>query len=304
MNDKGSVTALVTAFSRAYHSTHSTDRIFDDSLAVKMFSDDTLLFFEKSVAESLKFLDPELAAACSDQKEALEAVMRVQNASVTLSRSRYTEDRLDEAVAAGVTQYVILGAGMDTFAFRKPELLSKLEVFEVDHPATQAAKLQRITELGWRVPPQLHFVAHDFARESMETALKRSSHDPCKLSFFSWLGVICYLQRGVVFDMLRSFTDISAPGSIIVFDYFDTDAFIPEKAGKRVRMMQEIVKMAGEPMKTGFDPSSLSDEMASVGLKLIEDLSPGEIEERYFKNRNDGYHAYEHVHFAKVEVKL
>lgn len=303
MNDKGSVTALITAFSRAYHSVNASEKIFDDSLALKMFSDDALLFFEKNVAESLKFLDPELAAACSSQKEALEAVMRIQNAAVTLSRSRYTEDCLDEAVAEGIEQYVILGAGMDTFAFRKPELLDRLEVFEVDHPVTQSAKLQRINELGWKVPSGLHFVPHDFAEERMKTVLERSGHDPLKLSFFSWLGVICYLERDVVFDMLCTFSDISAPGSIIVFDYFDSDAFIPEKAGNRVRMMQEIVKIAGEPMKTGFDPSTLSDEMASVGLELIEDLSPSEIEERYFKNRKDGYHAYEHVHLARVAVK-
>lgn len=303
MNEKGSVTALVTAFSRAYHSSHARVKIFDDPLAVKMFSDEALSFFEKNTAESLKFLDPELAAACPGREEALEAVMRVQNAPVTLSRSRYTEDCLEEGLAAGVKQYVILGAGMDTFAFRKPELLSRLEVFEVDHPSTQAGKLQRIAELGWETPPELHFVPHDFAGESLKTALERSAYDPHKRSFFSWLGVTVYLDRATVFDVLRAFTGISAPGSTIVFDYFETDAFNPEKAGKRVRMMQEIVKRAGEPMKAGFDPSVLSEELAQVGLRLIEDLGPNEIEERYFKNREDGYHAYEHVHFARAAVK-
>ena len=303
MNEKGSVTALVTAFSRAYHSSHAAVKIFDDPLAVKMFSDEALSFFEKSTAESLKFLDPELAAACPGREEALEAVMRVQNAPVTLSRSRYTEDCLEEGLAAGVKQYVILGAGMDTFAFRKPELLSRLGVFEVDHPSTQAGKLQRIAELGWKVPPALHFVPHDFNAESLKTALDRSDYDPRGRSFFSWLGVTVYLDRATVFDVLRAFTGISAPGSTIVFDYFDTDAFIPEKAGKRVRMMQEIVKRAGEPMKAGFDPSGLREELEQVGLRLIEDLGPNDIEERYFKNRDDGYHAYEHVHFARAAVK-
>lgn len=302
MNDKGSVTALVTAFSRAYHSQHAAGKIFDDGLAAKMFSEEALAFFEKSVAESLKFFDPELAAACATPAEALETVMRIQNAPVTLSRSRYTEECLDKAAAEGVGQYVILGAGMDTFAFRRPELLESLEVFEVDHPSTQAAKLQRIAELGWKRPPRLHFVPQDFAAENLKTALGRSDYDPERRSFFSWLGVIMYLDRNVVFDMLRTFTDISAPGSIVVFDYFDLDAFNPEKAGQRVRKMQEIVGTAGEPMLTGFDPAALKEELASVGLKLLEDLGPEEIEERYFKGRSDDYHAYEHVHFVRAEV--
>lgn len=303
MNDKGSVTALVTAFSRVYHSQHAADKIFDDWLAAKMFSEEALGFFEKSVADTLKFFDPELAAACTTQAEALETVMRIQNAPVTLSRSRYAEECLDGAVTEGVKQYVILGAGMDTFAFRRPEMLESLEVFEVDHPSTQAVKLQRIGELGWKLPPRLHFVPQDFAAENLNTALARSDYDPAKRSFFSWLGVIMYLERSTVFDMFRTFADISAPGSMVVFDYFDLDAFDPEKAGKRVRKMQEIVRIAGEPMLTGFDPAALKEELAAAGLKLLEDLGPEEIEERYFKDRTDGYHAYAHVHLVRAEVE-
>jgi methyltransferase (TIGR00027 family) len=303
MNDKGSVTALVTAFSRAYHSTYAAIKILDDFLAIKMFSEEVLPFFEKSIAESLKFLDPELATVCESRAESLEAVMRIQNAPVTLSRSRYTEDRLGEAVSSGVRQYVILGAGMDTFAFREPELMKRLDVFEVDHPATQTAKRQRITELGWEIPDSLHFVPQDFAVESLGSALERTNYEIIKPTFFSWLGVVCYLNRETVFDMLRTFADISAPGSIIVFDYFDLDAFDPDKAGKRVRKMQEMVRNAGEPMKTGFDPAKVVENMDLVGLELLEDLRPAEIEERYFKGRDDGYHAYEHVHFAMAQVK-
>ena len=108
---------------------------------------------------------------------------------MTLGRSRYTEDSLEKAVEQGVKQYVILGAGFDTFAFRCPEILEKLQVYEVDHPATQAFKRSRLAEAGWELPPQLHFVPVDFEQESLAEALTRSSYDPQAPSFFSWLGV-------------------------------------------------------------------------------------------------------------------
>ena len=107
-----------------------------------------------------------------------------------LSRARYTEDTLEKAIRQGVKQYIILGAGMDTFAFRRPDLMERLEVFEIDHPATQEFKLHRLAELGWKHPAKLHFIPIDFTKESLVTALTRSSsYDPKVKSLFSWLGV-------------------------------------------------------------------------------------------------------------------
>lgn len=297
-----SVTALITAFSRAYHATHDAPKIFDDHLAYHLFTDEEFTNMGRNLAEALKFFDPERAAACPDQATALAWVMRAQTAPITLSRSRYTEDNLETAVKQGVRQYVILGAGMDTFAFRRPELLRQLQVFEVDHPATQAFKRHRLAELGWEHPAQLHFVPVDFAKESLVAAFKRSSYDPRTFSFFSWLGVTYYLTRDVVFDTLRSIADIAPAGSTIIFDYLDTDAFVPERAAIRVQRMQEVARRAGEPMKAGFDPSTLAADLASIGLRLHENLSPSDIEGRYFQGRTDGYHAFEHVHFARVVV--
>lgn len=105
--------------------------------------------------------------------------------SLVVSRARYAIDCLEEAVRQGVKQYVILGAGMDTFAFRRPEMLEQLQVFEVDHPAKQDSKRHRLAELGWKQPAQLHFVPVDFTQENLATALTRTSYDPQKLSFFT-----------------------------------------------------------------------------------------------------------------------
>jgi methyltransferase (TIGR00027 family) len=181
-------------------------------------------------------------------------------------------------------------------------MVSQLQIFELDHPATQAFKRQRLAELGWEVPAFLHFVPVDFTKENLVTALKRTSYDPHQASFFSWLGVTYYLTRDVVFDTLRSMADIAPAGSTIIFDYLDTDAFVPERAASRVQRMLEVVRRTGEPMKTGFDPSTLAADLASIGLRLQENLSPLDIEERYFQGRADGYHAFEHVHFAQAVV--
>jgi methyltransferase (TIGR00027 family) len=297
-----SLTALLTAYARTYHAAHATPKLFNDYLADQLFTEEERAYFGESLAEALKFLDPERAAACPDRATALAWYMRLQGGPITLSRSRYTEDSLIGAVGQGVRQYVILGAGMETFAFRQPELMQRLRVFEIDHPATQAFKRQRLAELGWDLPERLHFVPLDFTRESLAEALRRSPYDPQVPSFFSWLGVTYYLTREVVFDILRAIANVAPAGSLIIFDYMAPDAFVPERAAKRMQRMQAIVRQAGEPMKAGFDPSRLAADLETLGLRLQEDLSPADIEERYFRGRSDGYHAYEHVHFAQVAV--
>jgi methyltransferase (TIGR00027 family) len=297
-----SFTALLTAYARAYHATHDDPKIFDDFLAHHLFTEEERTYFGKGLAESLKFLDPERAAACPDQATALAWYMRLQGGPVTLSRSRYTEDSLETAVRQGVRQYVILGAGLDTFAFRRPEMLKQLQVFEIDHPAMQAFKRQRLSKLGWEIPAQLHWVPVDFAKENLATALDRSAYDPQASSFFSWLGVTYYLTRDVVFATLQAIADSTPAGSTVMFDYFDTDAFVPEKAATRMQRMQAIVRGVGEPIQTGFDPSTLAADLASLGLRLHENLSPSDIEGRYFQGRMDGYHAFQHAHFARAGV--
>src|SRR5262249_55781148 len=127
----------------------------------------------------------------------------------------------------GVHQYVILGAGLDTFAFRRPNLAAKLQVYEVDHPVTQALKRERIAVPGWDIPPHLHFVPIDFTKESLSEALQCSPYDPAKLTFLSWLGVTYYLTREAIFSTLKDITTIAPTDSTLVFDYMDADSFIP-----------------------------------------------------------------------------
>lgn len=292
----------MSAYIRAYHAKHDTPAIFDDFLADHLLTEAERTNMDRNLAssEAIHFFAPERESSCPDQATALAIVMRAISTSILISRARYTEDNLEQAVKAGVQQYVILGAGLDTFAFRRPEMLKQLQVFEVDHPATQTSKRHRLTELGWEQPNQLHFVPIDFTKENLATTLKHSAYDPQKLSFFSWLGVTYYLSLDVVFDTLHSITEIASAGSTIIFDYLDTVAFDPEKAPVRVQKMQAAAQMSGEPMKAGFNPSTLAADLESLGLHLHENLSPSEIEKRFFYGRTDGYHAFKNLHFARI----
>jgi methyltransferase (TIGR00027 family) len=294
------ITALITAYSRAYHATHDTPKIFDDFLADQMFTAEEHTNFDRNLAGLIQVIDPALAAAQPDQETALARVMQIHNGPVSLSRSRYCEDCLEQALAEGVQQYVILGAGMDTFAFRRTDLSSRLQVFAVDHPVTQSLMHERIGLAGWQVPQNLHYVAVDFAKESLASVLQNSAYDARKPSFFSWLGVTYYLTHEVVFETLRAVAAITAPTSQVVFDYMDSDAFLAGKAGLRVQLMQAIASQVGEPMKAGFDPSTLASDLRQLGFQTQENLAPIEIEARYFQNRSDSYHAFEHVHFARI----
>lgn len=302
MHNKGSLTALLTAYARAYHAVHDEPKIFGDYLAYQFFTEKERSDFEHNLAESLKFFDPVRAAACPDQASALAWYMRIQGCPATISRSRYAEDCLEAALQKGVSHYVILGAGMDTFAFRRPDLAGVLEIFEIDHPLTQAFKLSRLQELGWEIPGHLHFIPADFTRETLAAVLGQSPYDPGQPGFFSWLGVTIYLTRAEVMATLRDIAGIAPAGSSIVFDYLDTDAFIHGKASKQVQLMREIVQRIGEPLKGGFDPAALAADLAGAGLLLRENLSPADIEERYFQGRTDGYHAAAHMHFAQAFV--
>ena len=290
------ITALITAYARAYHVTHDTPIIFDDFLADQFYTPEEHLSFDHNLAGLVALIDPDLAARNPTQAQALAAVMQLHNGPITLSRSRFAEDCLEAAVQAGVRQFLILGAGFDTFAFRRPDL--RLRVFEVDHPATQALKRERIRQAGWEIPASLSFIPLDFAHGSLAEALSGSAYDPAQPAFASWLGVTYYLEQNVIDGTLASIAALLAPGSRLAFDYLDLDAFDPDKAPGRIQLLQAIARQVGEPMKTGFDPQHLATHLLTLGYRLEDNLSPAEIQTLYFKDRRDRYRAFEHVYFA------
>ncbi len=213
------------------------------------------------------------------------------------ARSRYAEDRLAAARARGVRQYVLLGAGLDTFAYRDPGPAGSLRVFEVDHPATQAWKRARLAEGGVALPPHLEFVPADFERQDLEQALAASGFDRAAPAQFAWLGVTMYLTRAGFEQTLR-FVAARPAGSGLVFDY----ALAPSSLGLLRRLIYEIVaarvRAVGEPWRTSFTPAALARLLAAQGLVEIEDLDDASINARYFGGRADGLRVGTLAHLA------
>jgi methyltransferase (TIGR00027 family) len=309
--NQASFTAMSVAYMRAYHSMHDTPKIFDDFLAYNLIPNEKIAPIEKYWIEQCwtwgqQLNDTEPTVLYSEQAITLKSLKQAAQefAGIFSSRARYAEDALEKAVKQGVKQYVILGAGMDTFAFRQPEMMEKLEVFEVDHPATQEFKLHRLAELRWKHPAKLHFIPIDFTKESLVPALtSSSSYDPEVKSFFSCLGVINFLSREKAFAALCSITEVAPAGSIIVFDYLDIDAFVPEKMSPHIRELKEFLLKIDEPIISGFNPSALAEDLASLGFRLHDNLSPQDIKECCLLGYMDGYHVQEHGHFACAIVE-
>ena len=200
------------------------------------------------------------------------------------------------AVLTGTKQYVILGAGMDTFAFREPEFLSKYRVFEVDHPLTQADKLERIARAGWTVPDNLTFVPVDFTKDGLTERLIAAGFDPSVKSFFSWLGVTYYLSTEAIDTMLCALSSLCADGSTLAFDYPDENFFdAPEKRVQNTIMM---AKAGGEPMQSAFSYSALEKLPETHGFLIYELLTPDDIQRDVIDRGGADLKAFEHVNYC------
>lgn len=201
-------------------------------------------------------------------------------------RSRFAEDCLADSVARGATQYVILGAGLDTFAYRNP-FGSALRVFEVDHPATQAWKQMCLATAGIALPASLTFAPVNFETQSLRDGLAAAGFDFGKMTFFSWLGVVPYLTRAAA---LATFDFIAAmpAGSGVVFDYARPRASLRFLERIAFDALVRRVAKAGEPFQLFFDRAELANELRARGFTSIEDLNAEALNERYFRNRADG----------------
>ena len=223
-------------------------------------------------------------------REDTEQIINEYFAPIPLSRIHFNEIRLrDFAAENGKIQYVICGAGSDTFSFRNDN--ENIEVFEIDHPDTQRYKLEKIRELEWNIPQNVHFVSVDFERERMCDKLIAAGFDPAKKTFFSILGVSYYLTLDVFADTLRQMAELSSLGSTVVFDY-------PIKTGdfpRRVARLEKITEELGEVMRGGFDYNEVSRALYSLGFQIDTYMPPEKVQREYFSGRADGMRAFENV---------
>jgi len=204
-------------------------------------------------------------------------------------RSRFTEGRLAEAVGRGITQYVILGAGFDTFAYRQPAWAKALKIFEVDQPATQAQKRLRLEQAGMALPPNLSFAGIDFEHESLHDGLLRNGVSLTETSFFSWLGVTMYLKEAAIDAVLQAIAQFPSE-SEIVFTFARPPDSLSGPAISFHSSLSKVVSGVGEPFVSYFTPAEIETKLREVGFKTIAFLSNEEAEERYFRQRPTDLH--------------
>jgi methyltransferase (TIGR00027 family) len=267
MQETFSRTALRVAMRRAAHQILDWPLVLEDPYAFRI-------------------LPPEAAAdvrtAAAGEQHHFAKAMRAFMAV----RSRFAEDEFARAVAAGVRQYVALGAGLDTFAWRNPHRECGVRVFEVDHPATQAWKRGLMEQGSLPEPLATVYVPVDFERESLASRLGEAGFDAGEPAFFSWLGVVPYLTLDAFRGTLRFFGAM-ATGSGVVFDYALPREALGESERRVLDELSARVAKVGEPFQLFFTPAQLSEELRSVGWRVLADLGGAEIRSRYFPGREE-----------------
>jgi methyltransferase (TIGR00027 family) len=226
---------------------------------------------------------------------------RVFLRAVVVARSRLAEDELARAVHEdGVTQYVVLGAGLDTFAYRNPH--ASVRVFEVDHPDTQRLKRRRLQEAGILIPDSMRFVSCDFATERWLDALTSAGFDPQRAAVFAWLGVIMYLPRDAALGTLRDIGTLPA-GTSVVFDYLVPSDMLPWLVRLYYRRRIRMLKSMGEPWTTFFRPEEIARDLREARFDEIQDLSGAAINARFYTGRTDRLRVSKAGHVAIARVR-
>lgn len=259
-------TALRVALRRAAHQLLDTPKVLDDPLAVRI------------VGNAIREIHANPARHRTRRARHFRAFMAV--------RSRYAEDQLAESVARGVSQYVILGAGLDTSAYRGIALHG-MRVFEVDHPNTQAWKIGRLQAAEIAIPDSVRFVPVDFERQELATELQAAGFRADQPTFVSWLGVVPYLTKEAAAHTF-GFIGKLPRGSGVVFDYSVPRSSLGLLERLALDTLARRVERAGEPFRLFFTPEELNEFLTGLEFRRIEQLDGEELNSRYFRNRRDG----------------
>lgn len=266
---KHSYMAEGSAYLRAVHmSVDGTPKVLEDPLAATLLG---------------RGFDDKIAA----DRERLASPPLVKARALIVMRSRYAEDELAAAISRGVTQYVILGAGLDTSPYRSGHPAQGVRTFEVDHPDTQRWKLEKLRSAGVQIRDNLHHVAVDFEKDSLAGRLVAGGFDTGAPAFFSWLGVSYYLSRDSVLDIFRYVSRLPSP-SQLVFDFVMDDSELNDTERKAMKSITEYVKLRGEPWLCRFGPTDLQQTLRDMGFRKTLYFNHALATRRYFAGRSDG----------------
>jgi methyltransferase (TIGR00027 family) len=262
---RASLTAQRVAFRRAAHQVLDRPRLLEDPLALAIVG--------REAARTLATGGMDGGAAGRNLR------------AFVVVRSRFAEDELARAVERGVRQYVVLGAGLDTFAYRNP--YPELRVFEVDHPATQEWKRERLETEGITVPESVTYAPVNFERQTVDEGLRLAGFQADAAAFFSWLGVTPYLKPETVLATFRRIIGMSSENGV-AFDYAVPRSSLGLVSRMAFDVLARRVAAAGEPFRGFFEPAELAGELRGMGFRHVEDLGGEQINKRYFAGRTDG----------------
>ena len=247
--EQKSMTALVSAFSRAYHSLNNKITIFNDSVARQLLTDEEYRQTAKNMSDGIGFFNPLFVG---EPEQALRWIVDNQLSPSPLGRAAFAEKSLEQAVQVGAKQYIIFGAGYDTFAYRQPSWADTLEIFEIDQPATARDKQERLKNANLVIPNNVHYIEADFTKEAWEDALlNHEAFDSNKISCSTILGVTYYLSKQTFETLISVISNLFPKGSSIIFDYPDEKNYT-EKAGERAKKLSMLASAANEKMLASY----------------------------------------------------
>jgi methyltransferase (TIGR00027 family) len=269
-------TAEGAVLGRAMHTLHDEHPVLNDTWAIELLG-------PKSQAEAR---DP------GHQKRNAEATGFDSRPilAVGIGSLRYAEDEVDRCMNDGVGQYVVMGAGFDTFALRRADAVGRLRVFEIDFPDVQALKRKRIEHAAPKPAQIPTFVPVDFESMSITKALETSGFDPKEPSVWSWMNTIPYLTNEATEATLREVAQLMAPGSRIVLNYQGEVSLTPAQI-EYLGTLKNMTREGGEPMKSRWKPAAFEAMLADRGLRTIDHSTEDDLNRRYYENRTDGMHA-------------
>jgi methyltransferase (TIGR00027 family) len=264
---QASQTLLIASIMRARHQLLDTPPILKDSVVLNL------------VPEAR---DPSVLSEFGDSSQPGRILLR----SLFAMRSRFTEDRLAQAAARGIHQYVMFGAGLDTFPWRQPDFARDMQIFAVDHPASFIQTNRVFRERGFAKPPNLIRVPLDLEQKRLGEYLVACDFDPAAASFCSALGVLHYLEDEMADDILR-FVASLPPSSEIVFTFVVPDGELDGINLEIARRAAARTAELGEPWKSRLQPRAMVDKVKRLGFGEVFHLSPELAQARYFAGRSD-----------------
>jgi methyltransferase (TIGR00027 family) len=266
-------TAEGALMGRAAHALHAESPVIEDAWAIRLLDAET----------QATVRDPGFATRPLEEGEFDSGPVF----AVNLGSLRYAEDAVERCARDGVDQYVILGAGFDTFALRRGDLTDRISVFEVDHPDVQALKRARIAQADATPDAMPTFVPVDFETTSLSDGLAATAFDPKRPTVVSWMNTLPYISEAATEATLRELVALLASGSRLALNY-SCDVPFTEEQIAYIKTLMGMVKDSGEPLRSSWKPDAFKALLGEVGFAILEHLTEEDLYERYFEGRSDG----------------